>query len=37
MLGIPVGTLKWRVNEARRRIKARLVEVGYGQGLGARG
>ena len=37
MLGIPVGTLKWRVNEARRRVKVRLAEVGYGQGLGARG
>ena len=37
MLGIPVGTLKWRVNEARRRLKGRLAEVGYGQGLGARG
>ena len=22
MLGIPVGTLKWRVNEARRQLKA---------------
>ncbi len=40
MLGIPVGTLKWRVNEARRQLKVRLAEVGYGregQGLGARG
>jgi len=37
MLGIPVGTLKWRVNEARKQLKARLAEVGYGQGLGARG
>ena len=37
LLGIPVGTLKWRVNEARRQLKARLAEVGYGQGLGARG
>ena len=37
MLGIPVGTLKWRVNEARRQLKARLAEVGYGQGLGTRG
>jgi RNA polymerase sigma-70 factor (ECF subfamily) len=36
MLGIPVGTLKWRVNEARRQLRARLAEVGYGQGLGAR-
>jgi RNA polymerase sigma-70 factor (ECF subfamily) len=30
MLGIPVGTLKWRVNEARRRLRARLAEMGYG-------
>ena len=31
MLGIPVGTLKWRVNEARRQLKERLAGVGYGQ------
>lgn len=30
MLNIPVGTLKWRVNEARRRLKGRLAAVGYG-------
>jgi RNA polymerase sigma-70 factor (ECF subfamily) len=30
MLGVPVGTLKWRVSEARRQLKARLAEVGYG-------
>jgi RNA polymerase sigma-70 factor, ECF subfamily len=30
MLGIPVGTLKWRVSEARRQLKARLAGVGYG-------
>ena len=30
MLGIPVGTLKWRVSEARRQLKARLAEAGYG-------
>ena len=35
MLGIPVGTLKWRVNEARRQLKGKLAEVGYRQGLGA--
>ncbi|MCX6551617.1 MAG: RNA polymerase sigma factor [Acidobacteria bacterium] len=29
MLVIPVGTLKWRVNEARRQIKVRLVGLGY--------
>lgn len=32
MLDIPVGTLKWRVAEARRRLKARLAERGYGDG-----
>jgi RNA polymerase sigma-70 factor, ECF subfamily len=37
MLGIPVGTLKWRVNEARRQLKGKLAGMGYGQGLGARG
>ena len=36
MLGIPVGTLKWRVSEARRQLKGRLAGMGYGQGLGAR-
>ena len=30
MLGIPVGTLKWRVNEARRQLKIRLAGMGYG-------
>jgi RNA polymerase sigma-70 factor (ECF subfamily) len=30
MLGIPVGTLKWRVNEARRQLKVRLAAVGFG-------
>jgi RNA polymerase sigma-70 factor (ECF subfamily) len=30
MLGVPVGTLKWRVNEARRQLKGRLAEMGYG-------
>jgi len=30
MLGIPVGTLKWRVNEARRQLKGRLAGMGYG-------
>jgi RNA polymerase sigma-70 factor, ECF subfamily len=29
VLGIPEGTLKWRVAEARRRIKRRLVQMGY--------
>ena len=35
VLGIPVGTLKWRVNEARRQLKGKLAEVGYRLGLGA--
>jgi len=30
MLGIPIGTLKWRVNEARRQLKIRLAGKGYG-------
>lgn len=30
MLGIPEGTLKWRVSAARRRLKQRLVALGYG-------
>ena len=29
MLGAPVGTLKWRVSEARRLLKARLRALGY--------
>ena len=29
VLGIPQGTLKWRVAEARRRLKERLVRLGY--------
>ena len=29
MLGISEGTVKWRVSEARRKIKAQLVELGY--------
>jgi RNA polymerase sigma-70 factor (ECF subfamily) len=30
VLGIPEGTLKWRVAEARRRLKQRLTVLGYG-------
>ena len=30
MLGIPIGTLKWRVNEARRQLKIGLAGKGYG-------
>jgi RNA polymerase sigma-70 factor (ECF subfamily) len=37
MLSIPLGTLKWRVSEARRQLKLKLAEVGYGQLAGARG
>ena len=29
MLKIPVGTVKWRVSEARRRVRARLAALGY--------
>lgn len=28
MLGVPVGTVKWRVSEARRLLKRKLAEVG---------
>jgi RNA polymerase sigma factor (sigma-70 family) len=30
MLRVPEGTLKWRVAEARRRLKQRLTALGYG-------
>lgn len=29
MLGIPVGTVKWRVSEARRLLKKKLASMGY--------
>jgi RNA polymerase sigma-70 factor (ECF subfamily) len=29
MLGVPAGTVKWRVFEARRRLKAKLQRLGY--------
>jgi RNA polymerase sigma-70 factor (ECF subfamily) len=29
MLGIPVGTVKWRVSEARRVLKQQLAKLGY--------
>jgi RNA polymerase sigma-70 factor (ECF subfamily) len=31
ILGIPVGTVKWRVSEARRQLRAKLERLGYGQ------
>ena len=31
MLGIPVGTVKWRISEARRRLRAELAKLGYDQ------
>ncbi len=33
MVGAPLGTIKWRVSEARRLVKQRLRERGYGDGL----
>ena len=30
VLGIPLGTVKWRVAEARRQLKVRLAAIGYG-------
>jgi RNA polymerase sigma-70 factor, ECF subfamily len=29
MLGIPVGTVKWRVSEARRKVREQLAGLGY--------
>ena len=29
-LGVPAGTLKWRVSEARRQLRTRLQALGYG-------
>ncbi len=29
MLGIPVGTVKWRVSEARRKVREQLAALGY--------
>jgi DNA-directed RNA polymerase specialized sigma24 family protein len=28
-LGVPVGTLKWRVSEARRQLREKLRALGY--------
>src|SRR5262249_61712728 len=30
MLGVPLGTIKWRISEARRIVKARLRARGHG-------
>ena len=30
MLGAPIGTIKWRVSEARRVVKATLLARGHG-------
>lgn len=30
MLGAPLGTIKWRVSEARRKVRAQLLEKGFG-------
>ena len=29
MLGIPLGTVKWRVSEARRKVREKLAALGY--------
>ena len=29
MLGIPAGTVKWRVSEARRKVRGKLASLGY--------
>jgi RNA polymerase sigma-70 factor, ECF subfamily len=34
MLRVPLGTLKWRVSEGRRRVKADLARKGYGDVAG---
>jgi RNA polymerase sigma-70 factor (ECF subfamily) len=37
MLGIPLGTVKWRIAEARRVLRDKLARVGFGQEGGPRG
>jgi RNA polymerase sigma-70 factor, ECF subfamily len=37
MLGIPLGTVKWRVAEARRVLRDKLARVGFGQEGGPHG
>jgi RNA polymerase sigma-70 factor (ECF subfamily) len=29
MLGVPVGTVKWRISEARRNVRQALATLGY--------
>jgi RNA polymerase sigma-70 factor (ECF subfamily) len=29
MLGIPLGTVKWRISEARRKVREKLAALGY--------
>lgn len=36
MLGIPLGTVKWRIAEARRVLRDKLARVGFGQERGPR-
>ena len=31
VLGAPVGTIKWRISEARRQVKQRLQKLGHGE------
>jgi RNA polymerase sigma-70 factor, ECF subfamily len=37
MLGQPVGTIKWRVSEARRQLREKLTRLGFADRLGAQG
>ena len=37
MLGIPIGTVKWRIAEARRVLRDKLQRVGFGQERGPQG
>lgn len=37
MLGIPLGTVKWRIAEARRVLRDKLQRVGFGQERGPQG
>jgi RNA polymerase sigma-70 factor (ECF subfamily) len=33
LLGVPLGTVKWRMGEARRVLKEKLVRLGFGEAL----